>query len=103
MKLSNAQIEIMENAKREIDKARQLDYPEWLVANGYYDDSEESLERAIARCYMKKYWEANRNGEVCTHCNSRSLKKLESLGLIEIVVDSIGNNYGIDHIRVLNY
>ena len=52
---------------------------------------------------MKKYWEEHRNGIVLTHCNTKTLQKLESYGLIEIIYDSTGEDFGIDTIKVLNY
>ena len=102
MKLSKAQQEVMEKAKREVDQARELDYPEWLRATSKSIRA-DAIDRLIAEGYLKEYWEAHRRGEVLTHCNSKTLKKLEEYGLIEIIEDSNGQNYGIDTIKVLNY
>lgn len=123
MKLSKAQEKVMEEAKRKIDRARSMDYPEWLMdVNDYYQVPEwatdetspyynpryaESLRKqfyeAVAKEEMKHYWEDNRNGIVLTRCNSRTLKKLEEYGLIKIIYDSNGEHIGIDTVQVLNY
>jgi len=59
--------------------------------------------QTILKCYLKKYWEEHRNGIVLTHCNSRTLAKLEEYGLIKIIEDSNGEQFGIDTVQVLNY
>lgn len=115
MKLSKAQQDVMDKAKKDIDEARALDYPEWLRRDSYYQipkwadkETAELIEKrwmdAVNREYLKEYWEAEKNGIVLTHCNTRTLKKLEALGLIEILYDSTGDGgYGIDHVKILNY
>jgi len=103
-KLSKAQQAVMDMAKKNIDKARTMDYPEWLKdMNSYYDNHEDALKEAVAKGRYKDYWMDGRNGIVLTHCNSRTLIKLEEMGLIEIIEDSNGQPYGIDKIKVLNY
>lgn len=108
MKLSKTQEQVLANAKKDIDEARSLSYPEWLKAeNHFYQcDNEYHQKRyreAVEKEEMKKYWEEHRNGIVLTHCNTKTLQKLESYGLIEIIYDSTGENFGIDTIKVLNY
>lgn len=104
MKLSKAQETVMEDAKRQIDEAQSMDYPEWLKhGNGYYEDHEDAWNKAVAKCYLKEYWEEHRNGIVLTHCNSRTLAKLEEYGLIKIIEDSKGEQFGIDTVQILNY
>lgn len=123
MKLSKSQEKVMEEAKREIDQARSMDYPEWLmVRNSYYqvpkwatdetspyynpryaDSLRKQFAEAVAKEEWKHYWEDNRNGIVLTKCNSRTLKKLEECGLIKIIYDSNGEHIGIDTVQVLNY
>ena len=104
MKLSKAQMEVMADAKRQIDEARSMDYPEWLKhGNDYYEDHEDAWKKAIAEGRFKKYWENKRNGIALTHCNSRTLEKLEEYGLIKIIEDSKGEQFGIDTVQVLNY
>lgn len=123
MKLSKAQAEVIENAHMTIDKARNMDYPEWLMDTEHYyqipkwmiDETSpyynpkgaerirKEFEEAVEREEMKDYWQAYRDGKVLTHCNSKTLCKLESLGLIEIIYDSNGESYGLDWIKVLYY
>jgi len=104
MKLSKAQEKVMEDAKKQIDEARSMDYPEWLKhGNGYYEDHEDAWNKAVAKCYLKKYWEEHRNGIALTHCNSRTLAKLEEYGLVKIIEDSKGEQFGIDTVQILNY
>lgn len=115
MKLSKAQQAVMDEAKKDIDIARSLDYPEWLKkTNSYYqvpstasDDYKEMIEQkfieAVDNGELKEYWERAINGIVLTHCNSRTLAKLQEYGLIEIIRDSSGETFGIDTIKVLNY
>ena len=124
MKLSKAQIEVMNTAKAEIDYARSHSLREWAEkeealdegcydriienASDYGSTKEEMKKRLDERIEnrangYKEYYENEKNGIVLTHCNSRTLEKLESLGLIEIIYDSNGSDYGIDEIKVLNY
>lgn len=108
MKLSKTQEQVLAHAKKDIDKARSLSYPEWLKAeNHFYQCDNEYHQKcyreAVEKEEMKKYWEEHRNGIVLTHCNTKTLQKLESYGLIEIIYDSTGEDFGIDTIKVLNY
>lgn len=105
MKLSRAQIEVLEDAKRQIREARELDYPEWLKATDstYQIDTEywrEAFRKAVNEGKCKEHWEMRRRGEALTYCNSRTLRKLQSLGLIEILRDSTGETTGVDIIKV---
>ena len=46
----------------------------------------------------------NRNGiDYLCHASSATIRKLEKLGLIEVIYDSAGEAYGFDTIKVLNY
>lgn len=123
MKLSKAQQEVMETVKQEIDFARTHTLYEWAenekFRNGYdrivsnysrygFKNAEEAMAyiEGEIRSYGEKYrryYENERNGIVLTHCNSKTIAKLESLGLIEIIRDSNGESYGLDTIKVLNY
>ena len=91
MKLSNAQQKVMDEAKETIDYARTHTLYEW--AGGIESFAED----------YKEYYENNRKGIVLTRCNSKTLEKLENLGLIEILYDSKNKKDGIDHVKVLNY
>lgn len=111
MKLSEAQTRVIEKAKRDIDMARECaTYEEYFMkyeaphCNAAYNTPEKFKARDIDSWnYYKKYWEEHKDGIVLTHCNSRTLVKLEQYGLIEIITDSNGQEYGIDKIKVLNY
>lgn len=108
MKLTKAQEKILAHARDTIDTARALDYPEWLKETNSFFKHDTEYSR---RCYLeaiekeegKAYWQKYRDGIALAHCNSKSLKKLEEAGLIEILYDSTGEYYGIDEIKVLNY
>lgn len=101
-KLTKTQSEVLEYAKKQIDTARALTYREWfLETEKYYRP--DWIEKAIQERQFANVYEDRKNGIVYTHCNSRTLKKLESLGYIEIIEDSTGESYGIDVVKVLNY
>lgn len=108
MKLSKAQQEVLETAKRNIDKARTYDYPEWLKKiNPFYDGGtayqQKCYEEALAREELKDSWENDRKGIVLTHCSSHTIRALERLGFIEIIEDSVETNGCVDIVKVLNY
>lgn len=111
----------MDKAKKDIDYARTHDFLHW-IAKAHADDLEkdwdshpnpyitnESVRKRVEEYALKadewwhKRYEEERNGHVLATCNSRTLAKLEQMGLIEIIYDSKGTSYGIDHIKVLNY
>lgn len=108
MKLTAAQTKILETAKKEIDLARALDYPDWLKATNHFyagttEYQKKCFREAVEKGEYKNYWEAERAGIVLAHCNSRSLKKLAEAGLVEIIYDSTGEYFGIDTIKIINY
>ena len=103
MKLSKAQKQVMNEAYGDIDKARSMSYPEWFKETQAPGLRENAIPRLIENEYLKEYWEDARNGIVLTHCNSRTIRKLAELGLVEIVRDSSGESFGIDTIKILNY
>ena len=102
MKLTTAQQNVLDKAKSEIDLARTLDYPEWFKTTQKWV-REDRVDKLICEGHLKANWEAKRRGEVITHCNSKTLKKLEEYGLIEIIEDSNGESFGLDVVKVLNY
>ena len=122
MKLSRAQIEVMREAKKDIDYARTHDFLHWISKRRGYDleldwdshpnpyltnerimrDAEDMVNSDTDGWWRNRY-EEEKSGIVLTHCNSRTLAKLENMGLIEIIRDSKGTNYGIDIVRILNY
>lgn len=123
MKLSKAQSYIMEKAHEEIDFARTHTLIEWatkekyncidikdtVVVRRFNEYGYKSLEDAINYVEKElqeytekygKYYYNEKNGVVLTQSNSRTLKSLEKLNLIEIIND--GGSY-IDTIKILNY
>ena len=110
--LSKAQSEVLEGIKRDIAKARTVNsYDEYwekyesganyLKYRGIY-----TVEDYKAR-YPEDYkrwsnrWRREYEGKALTHCNSRTLRKLEDLGYIEIIEDSTGEYFGIDVVRLI--
>ena len=98
----------MQQAAREIAIARKYEtYEEYFTEvqskhGSYLYGSEQYKAQDIALWNrMKKYWENEKKGIVLTHAASATLRKLESLGLIEIIFDSAGQHYGIDSIRII--
>lgn len=105
MKLTKAQIEVLEYAKMRIDEARAFDtfeeyegetnpYCKSMGGAEYVRQHIEHFER------YRKYWEAARQGMPLVTANSRTIKALEKAGLIEIIDD--GGSFP-DTIKVLNY
>jgi hypothetical protein len=110
MKLSKAQTEVMEKAKARIDEARNLSFYEWYRIHFHGNgETDAQIDEEIARFdkahpYMTGWhhnsYENERNGITLVIANTRTLKKLEEMGLIELVED--GGSYP-DHIKVINY
>ena len=119
MKLSKAQQTIINKAHEEIDFARTHTLEEWAKKrrdlppiddpttkwfikehgqDAYDRYVKEQINGYIKRC--GKYYELAREGIVLCTANTRTLNKLESLGLIEIV--NIGGSTP-DRIKILNY
>jgi len=119
MKLSKAQAEVLEDAKKRIDFARSNSFFDWYMptASNYIvknihtpDELDDYLSSRIGRggFTMKELSMANyemlRNGiDYLCHANSKTILKLEELGLIEVLKDSNGEHYGLDVIKILNY
>jgi len=118
MKLSKAQQEVIDYAKNRIDYAREHSFCDWFRKG--YGKSVASLNDAEVYEYINKKhsegwhmsiesetenYEMNRNGiDYLCHASSATIRKLEKLGLIEIIEDSCGAKcYGFDTIKLLNY
>ena len=123
MKLTKAQNYIMEKAHKEIDFARTHTLIEWATKKRYYcidikdtvvarrfneygykslEDAINEVEKELQEYAEKygKYYYNEKNGIVLTRANSRTLKALEKMQLIEIIED--GKSY-TDMIKILNY
>lgn len=109
IKLSAAQQRVMDQAHEDIRQARECaTVEEWfakykamyytrVTMEEFRDNDPEYWESIVVNSYNR-----NRSGVVLTQCSSKTLAKLEKLGLIEIIHDSNGQHYGIDKIRVLD-
>jgi hypothetical protein len=123
-KLTTAMINVLSKAINDIEKAKNLDYPEWLMSiNSVYDyrperfvhwedreaaqkamdTAKEKLEKAVAEEKLKNYWEEHRKNIALTYCNSGTLHALEDRGYIRIIKDSSGQKIGIDKVEVLKF
>ena len=127
MKLTKAQQMIIDDAKRDVDYAREHDFLHWVSKNlcGYDLDRDwdavpnpylsnefvlRNAQETIAEdetgneyfepFHWKKKYERQKEGECLTRANSRTLEALERIGLIEIIHDGRSN---IDTIKLLNY
>lgn len=118
VKLTAAQQRVLDQAKREIDYARNCkdvwDYAirnYCIVLNGTATEEDKAELRASQQSFTKptqvenltRNWERVKQGIVWTiRVNSKTLLKLEELGLIEII-ELMNGTYGMDTIRILNY
>ena len=118
VKLTVAQQRVLDQAKREIDYARNCkdvwDYAirnYCIVLNGTATEEDKAELRASQQSFTKptqvenltRNWERVKQGIVWTiRVNSKTLLKLEELGLIEII-ELMNGAYGMDTIRILNY
>ena len=110
MKLSKAQQKTIDNAKTTIDKARKYNtYEEYFINeesthwNNQFNTPEKFKEQNITQWNsMINYWNMYRESIVLTCSKTETLKKLESLGLIEII-DIDNRNSRIDKVKILNY
>ena len=122
MKLSKAQTEVMEKAKARIDFARTHDFYDWFrniwsfhpekanwsneQIDAYYEDMDKRFNNSNITFKdedMAEFTDFINGIDSSCHTNSKTLEKLEEMGLIEIIYDSKGDRFGIDKIRILNY
>lgn len=100
MKLTPAQQKVIDKAKANIDNARTMNFEEWLLKVQHIN---VSVNSEIAQRLLEHY-EEQKSAIVLTHCNSKTLEKLQSFGLIEIIHDSKNDtSYVIDKVKILNY
>lgn len=102
VKLSKAQEKVMEKAYEKINRARECkDYEEYVMKKTSFSEAGK-LEEIKERRY-EEYYKMELEGIVLIQCNSKTLRKLEELGLVKILYDSTGSHFGIDTVKVLNY
>ena len=118
IKLTVVQQNVINDKKREIDYARSCnDIYDYAIRNycpvltGTATDELKAQLRAKEQAMMTpaqvesmaRAWENAKQGIVRTvRVNSKTLLKLEELGLIE-VIELMSGAYGVDMIRILNY
>ena len=109
-KLSQAQQKVFDRAKEDIDEARSMNFYDWFKKHswsGYADYSDEEIDKHLEvndkNNFWKKLYNDNVNGIAHTHCNGKTLYKLESLGLIEIIRDGTNKTFDYDFVKVLGY
>lgn len=106
--MSAAQQKVMDRAYQDIREARECaTVEEWYskyraicYANSTAEEFKEQNGDMWDSFIAPRYNEL-RECVVLTSCNSRTLAKLEKVGLIEILHDSNGVRFGIDKVRVL--
>ena len=109
-KLSAAQKKILDKAIEEIIEARSCStFEEYFnkFKAPHYNCGYNTPEKYISRDpegweKQKQFWEGLKQGITLTSCNTKTIKKLESLGYIEIIEDANRVRWGIDTIKVLN-
>lgn len=126
MKLSKAQQNVIDTAHREIEFARNHTLREYVMEKLFQVTNIEDVivfknhemynltkEQAIKHINdkidsqiesYKKYYEQEKQGVVLTMCSGATLKKLENLGLIEVIYNSTNTgSYSIDTVKILNF
>lgn len=109
MKLSKAQTKVMETAKSNIDEARSINFHDWYrIHFNSKGESDDQIDEKIAKDekaynmegYYHGRYEEERNGITLVMANTKTLKKMVEMGLIELVEE--GGFYP-DKIRIINY
>ena len=112
IKLTPAQQKVMDRAYKDIDDARNNDFYGWYNLAYNCDHTKEVIDEHIEnfekrfpglKNYHHETYEETKNGRVLTHCNTKTLRKVEEMGLIKIIEDSTGTQFGLDVVQVLNY
>lgn len=112
MKLSTAQKKVIDDATAKIDFARSHNFYDWyrkaMNCATYSDDridqvmarNDEKLFGIGGKEYEMRSYEGYKNGEVLVTANTKTLAKLEEMGVIKIIKE--GGMYP-DLIKVINY
>jgi len=111
IKLSPVQQLVINKAKASIDKARKYKtYEEYFINersknnNASFNTPEKYKAKDIEMWnQFVEGWEETKKSIVSTNCNTKTILKLESLGLIKIVYNSNNQTLGYDKIEILNY
>lgn len=110
IKLTPAQQKVMDRAYKDIDDARNNDFYGWFNIGYNNTLTKEEIDERVERWnnryndnYHHETYENRKKGIVLTHCNTKTLRKLEEMGLIKIIEDSTGTQFGLDVVQVLNY
>lgn len=110
IKLTPAQQKVMDRAYKDIDEARNNDFYGWFNIAYNCNATKEEIDERVELWYNRYHeyyyhekYEETKNGMVLTHCNTKTLRKLEEMGLIKIIEDSTGTLFGLDVVQVLNY
>ena len=103
-KLSNAQAEVLERAKKDIDEARSMNFYDWMRNRALYRDyTDDEIDDIRLVEWYRECYEQNKSGIAHTHCNGKTIEKLQKLGLIEILYNGTNKTQCFDRIKVLNY
>jgi hypothetical protein len=106
-RLSNYQKKVLDEAKKEIDKARNCKsiYEYFTEVNYFHDRIINSINNNPE--YLQMYineWNDKKNAIVNVNSNIKTIQKLEQLGYIKVVeICDNRSNIVIDTIQVLNY
>lgn len=110
MKLSETQEKVLNKIKRSIDDAKQFEsYEQLFNSKEHYGCYRNLTYKEVIKKYgndelyrYEKYWEEQKYENITLiYCNSKTLKKLEKLGYIEIIRDSTGETFGYDKVRLI--
>lgn len=97
-KLSATQQRVLEKITKEVNRAREAKtYEEWIMADEMMHDYQK--EAWIKSRLLEHVYEESKRGEVMVQENTKTLKALEKMGLIEVL--SVGGEY-IDGVRLLD-
>lgn len=108
VKLSNYQEKVLNEAKKQIDRARDCNsiyeylkevwYLNDRIINMLKNDDPETLQFYIDT------WNNKKNAIVCINSNIKTIRKLEQLGYVKVIeICDNRSDTVIDTIQVLNY
>ena len=102
-KLSNAQAKVLERAKEDIDAARNMNFYDWMRTKAIcHDWSNDEIDNMGWVEWYRECYEQNKSGIAHTHCNGKTIEKLQKLGRIEILYNGTNKAQCFDPGKVLN-